>query len=70
MHKFPAAAYVTLAALAIVTVIGVNHTETASTGSASVAQAMFTDEVTAAQQSLDARQLAHRDTESKTTDLQ
>jgi hypothetical protein len=69
MHKFPAAAYVTLATLAIVTIIGVNHTQTATTGSASVAQAMFTDEVTAAQQLLDNSQIAHRDSESQPNNL-
>lgn len=42
MRNNNAAIYLTVAALAIVTVIGVSHTDTSKTGNIALAQAMFT----------------------------
>lgn len=69
MHKYPAAAYLAVAALAIVTVIGANLSETAQTGNIALAQAMFVSDIPAAQQLRDGGQIADHDTVSKLNTL-
>lgn len=44
MRSCATTVYFTVAALVLVTVIGVTHTETAKTGNPALAQAMFADE--------------------------
>jgi hypothetical protein len=69
MHKSPAAAYLTVAALALVTIIGANLTQTAKTGNIAIAQAMFASDFPVAQQSLDGEQIADHDAASKANNL-
>jgi hypothetical protein len=69
MLKVPATAYLTVAVLAVVTIIGVNFTETVKTGNVALAQAMFTDDLGATQKVFEAGQIANHDTASNPSDL-
>ena len=70
MFKQSSVAYLTIAVLAFVTVVGVNGAKTGLTGSPAATQAMFTESLPASQAILGEGQVASQDGAAKASDLQ